>query len=579
MTRSKAEYLDFPTFLAALPASDIRRLEETGLVFCYPVLFENDFELIEPPVSQRMLMATCQSAGCRVSSEIIRVSGGDILFPPEATNDAPSYVIIHPMISILDVLSEIISACRERFPGAQIVLQNSDQHQHEKVIGGPESAAIAAYLLERQPNLDWIIRGFAEHALISLILGRPTQVVSGQNGAGTVEEKFFTMESLPLAEMPQEGDRDISTRSIRVQRARGCLSGCTYCIEGQANRSTSSERPWDGVSVENFVNRLSRLEEQGYFFINLIDSSFEDPGHRGLDDLRRFCDLVLERRMRFSFKMHLRAENALKLDTADLDALKMAGVDVLIVGLESGNQAELSFLRKIATKEINVKAAEHLDAPQTFCNIFGHMMISPTVSQSDIIEKVSFLRDINRSWDFLNLTNRVLVFWGSTLHRQLESLGLIRPGQVKLGYVQYDFQHAEVEALDARINALKQRRPEFMRLNNLIYDAMNLESRFLNPANAPYLAQAGSAYHDFRAALRNRHSRLNDMYSTAFEQFALGRDDEFLSSFDAHQEADQQLEEIRTLLGVFSKQEKPPETLFLHTWLSAVNYLGVKNVA
>ena len=47
------------------------------------------------------------------------------------------------------------------------------------------------------------------------------------------------------------------------------------------------------------------------------------------------------------------------------------------------------------------------------------MMFSPVVSIPDIVEKVHFLRDINRAWDFLNLTNRVFVFWGSVMHRDL----------------------------------------------------------------------------------------------------------------------------------------------------------------
>lgn len=577
--KGRDNYIQFPAFLEGLSKPDKARLADTRLVFCYPLLSNNNFELIEAPVSQQMLMAVCRAAGCKVTSELIRISANEIIFPTKQTSGKFSYVIIHPMISTLNFLSQIISECRARFRGADIVLQNSDQHQHEKLIGGPESAAIAAHLLEIEPGPDWVIRGYAEHALISLLLGRPTLVVSSREGNGMLREKFFTMDSLPLIELPKKSTKAPAGRSIRVQRSRGCLSGCTYCIEGQANRSIKTELPWDGMSIENFVSRLARLKKDGFFFINLMDSSFEDPGRRGLNDLRNFCDLLIARELQLSFKMHLRAENALKLTKTDLNLLKHAGVDVLVTGIESSQEKELQFLGKIATQEINSKAVKHLEEPHLFCNIFGYMMFSPIVSSFDILEKVQFLRDINRSWDFLNLTNKVLVFWGSVLHRQLEQQKLIRSAGITAGYVDYAFKHPEIEHVVLRINALKNRRPEFMRLNNLIYDAMNLESRFKNPANAQYLSTVGAAFDEFQTALHKRQTYLNKLYSSGFEHFALNPDTEFLPSFDANEEVNKQQKEIKKLLSILSKLDAPPQTLFFHTYLSAINYLGSSKIA
>lgn len=578
MKRGDAEYLEFPTYFSGLIPEDKDRLASMRLVFCYPVLSENEFELVEQPVSQRQLMAVFRASGCQIIGEVVPVSGDDLAFPDHA-GQGITHVIIHPMISTLHALSGIISGCRARYASAEIIIQNSDQHQHEKVIGGPESGAIAAHFLEREPDLDWVIHGFAEHALMSLLLERPTRVVTGRGGPGTEVEKFFTMQSLPLVELPHGQTFEDGAGSIRIQRSRGCLSGCTYCIEGQANRSTTSERPWVGLSMEAFVDRLSLLCDKGYFFINLIDSSFEDPGRRGVEDLRRFCHLIVDRGLTFSFKMHMRAENVLKLSTDDLNAMKQAGVDVIVIGLESGSPHELAFFKKIATREINIEAARHLESQQMFCNIFGYMMFSPVVSIPDVVEKVHFLRHINRAWDFLNLTNRVLVFWGSAMHRDLEAMGLINVADVTPGYVAYSFQHAETADLDARTNALKQRRPEFLLLNKLIYDAMNIESRLQNPMNASYLKIAGTAFRDFQSRLRAHQVKLNDTYSAAFEQFATARGVEFLPDFDVAEVADAQRSEIRELLNVFSEKGEIPKTLFLETWLSVVNHFGVKNAA
>ncbi|HYD70492.1 hypothetical protein [Azospirillum sp.] len=568
-----ATYVDFAEFRDGLSEADRETLRRTRVLFCYPVLSANEYELAEHPVSQRLLMAVARAVGCAVDSGMAQVVDGTAVFSAEPKM-APDVVVIHPMINLLEHLPTLVAAYKARFPGCRVVMQNSDQHQHEKLVGGPRSAELARALMARVPGVDWVVRGFAEHALLALLLGRPNDATEGRAGPGGEPARFFTMASLPPAEPPSGGiNRD---RSIRVQRARGCLSSCTYCIEGQANKATTAERSWDGMPVERFVDQLADLAAQGYFFINVIDSSFEDPGRKGLADLGKFCRLVVERGLRLSFKLHLRAENALRLTPDELRTMKAAGVDVLVVGLESGSQVELDFFRKIAAKEVSRAAFNHIEAPRLFCNILGYMMFSP-ISTVDILrEKVEFLRDINRGWDFLNLTNRVLVFWGTAIHRQLIDAGLADDGPTQLGYAPYRFRDGRVAVIDRAVNTLKRERPALARLNNLIYDAMNLESRMLNPANAAYLEKAGAAFTGFRDRLEERKARLSGLYCDGFQSLLDNPAARFLPGFDGEAEIQAQQAEIRACLSFVENLPEPPTTLYLHTWLSVVNRFGVK---
>ncbi|MBF0093150.1 MAG: hypothetical protein HQL34_01245 [Alphaproteobacteria bacterium] len=567
-------YIDFDAFAGTLSAEDRERLSTTTVVFAYPVLDDNEFELVEHPVSQRILVSVMERLGCRAVPEVARLTRGDVAFSSLGRAASADYVVIHPMIGSVGLLPELVRAYRDRFPSARIVLQNSDQHQHEKLIGGPRGWTIAATLLQRIPELDWVLIGFADHALAALILGRPTAAAVGREGTGGHPLHYFRFASLPEPARPLA--RGAEDRSIRVQRARGCLSACTYCIEGQANRTLKSELPWDGLPVEAFVERLAEVERNGYFFVNVIDSSFEDPGRRGIRDLVRFSELATGRGLRLSFKVHLRAESVLKLGPDDLDLMKRAGIDVLVIGIESGSDVELAFYDKIADSAVSRETAARLEAFGRFCVIYGYMMISPIATLPMLREKAAFLHGIGRCWDFLNLTNRVLVMWGTALHRQLAERGLADADSPPLsGYVDYRFIDPAVEAVDAALNRLKKERPGFMRLNNVLYDALNLDSRLQNPANAAYLALAGEAFPAFRAALGARLRRLNGLYRDGFARLLDDPEAPFLPEFDPAAEAERQMDEVYACLGFVKALPEPPTTLYLHTWLSVVNRFGV----
>jgi radical SAM superfamily enzyme YgiQ (UPF0313 family) len=344
------------------------------LLFVYPVVGQNEFELVDHPISQRILMAVAKELGCCVEWEVARISEEEFDFYPQESS-AAEYVILHPMISSLDRIADLVSQYRKRMCKAEIVVQTSDQNQHEKLIGGPRGAEIAEKLLEEIAEIDTVLLGFAEYPLIMNLLGKRTTTTFRREGRGNYPGFLFRFDSLPDAAIIN--DSDSQQVALRVQRSRGCLSPCTYCIEGQANRSVDGERPWEGIPIEEFVGRLAKYEQRGFFFVNINDSSFEDPGKRGLRDLHRFCDLLIQRNIRLSYKIHLRAENAPKVNSNDLARWKQAGIDVIVCGLESGSQVELDLYRKIATKKVSGDAFRHLEETDQFCTILGYMMFSP----------------------------------------------------------------------------------------------------------------------------------------------------------------------------------------------------------
>jgi hypothetical protein len=568
---SSGSYLPFDLFLAELSKNESRLLQQTRVLFVYPVLEEGRFESEELPISMRLLATTLERAGCLSVTGVCSIAdSGEV--KGSSDEELFDHIVIHPMINLLDRLGTLLNYFRSRYPNAEISLQNSDHHQHEKLIGGPRSLETAAHLLIRFPQLDWVIRGYAEHALLSVVLKKPSSAVTGHDGIGLAAQRIFEFASLPVPD--SSAGNTTETRSIRVQRARGCLSPCTYCIEGQANATSDGERPWDGLSMTAFVDRLEKLAGQGYFFINITDSSFEDPGAKGRQDVINFCHLLIERNICLSFKIHLRAENVLRYSQEDLAVMKSAGVDVIICGLESGSQQELSFFRKLASKKQGLAAFSHLEESGSFCNILGYMMFTPVTTMEILEEKVGFLRQLTRGWDFLNLTNRLLVIWGTVIHRQLIDLGLAEDGDFHAGYVPFKYKDAKVLRVDEFFNTLKRQRPEIVRLNNLMYDALNIESRLQNPINESHRAALGGGFEQFQSDLRDRERRLSQLYCNSFLEILNNPDAAFCPEIDFEEELTALDRSVNMVIEPLQLIDRHLSTVYLRTWMSSVNSLG-----
>ena len=376
------------------------------------------------------------------------------------------------------------------------------------------------------------------------------------------------------APITQVAANDKYTNALRVQRSRGCLAPCSYCIEGQSNRVLKGELAWEGLPIEDFAVRLSELATQGNFFINITDSSFEDPGKKGFNDLTKFCHLMIQKQINLSFKIHLRAESALKANSKKLELWKKAGIDVIVSGLESGNQEELSFFRKIASKQTNIESFNHLESPGIFCNILGFMMFSPITTLDILREKIDFLAEINRGWDFLNLTNSLLVFKGTKMHSQLVELGLARHDESGVGYVDYIFRDNEIKPIFDKFNTLKLTHSGFLKLNNLIYDCMNLESRIQNPKNYEYFHYIGEKFDKFRCKLMSKKKKLTEYYSESFLNIIDNPERKFMPNYDPdvdYNDLKNDLLELKSLADSVGYSN----TLYLNTWLSNVNRFGV----
>ena len=145
------------------------------------------------------------------------------------------------------------------------------------VLGGPEVSFTADELLERCPNIDYIVQGEGEeafHALVTALqLGNDglDPVIPGVRGRrnGSILGSAEVVEVRDLSTIPfpytEEDMEDLEHKIIYYESSRGCPFSCQYCLSGNKNtvrffpqKRTLQELQWfidHGVKQVKFVDR------------------------------------------------------------------------------------------------------------------------------------------------------------------------------------------------------------------------------------------------------------------------------------------------------------------------------------
>ena len=145
------------------------------------------------------------------------------------------------------------------------------------VLGGPEVSFTADELLERCPNIDYIVQGEGEEAFHDLVtalqLGNDglDPVIPGVRGRrdGSVLGSLEAVEVSDLSSIPfpytEEDMEDLEHKIIYYESSRGCPFSCQYCLSGNKNtvrffpqERTLEELQWfidHGVKQVKFVDR------------------------------------------------------------------------------------------------------------------------------------------------------------------------------------------------------------------------------------------------------------------------------------------------------------------------------------
>lgn len=241
---------------------------------------------------------------------------------------------------------------RANFPNAAIVY------------GGVYPSYADETTLRECPAIDVIVRGEAEQVVLDLIAAWENVTglddvlgITWRNGETIVQNRApRPIQNLdayrPGWELVDWAGYELFGlgRSAGMQFSRGCTLTCTYC--GQ----WLFWKKWRHRSPENFVNEIKTLvEKYGVKVIWLADENFSAER----ETARRVFELLVRAQLNVSLNLNTTAANVVR-DADLLSLYKAAGVDYIVMGVESLEDDVVSAIRKDNPYELSKRAVRLL---------------------------------------------------------------------------------------------------------------------------------------------------------------------------------------------------------------------------
>jgi radical SAM superfamily enzyme YgiQ (UPF0313 family) len=371
------------------------------------------------------------------------------------------------MIEVRDspaAIAERLRACRPLIVGFSLIFQfflpqyrRIAQHLRAEgitchfTIGGHYPSLCHEELLTNFPEIDSVVRYEGEETLLDLFdrlsAGEDWRDLAGiafvRDGAVVVTPAralVQDLDSLPFPDRPYEPERVGGFATLPVLASRGCIRRCSFCSIHTFYRTAPGKvvrvRKPDKI-VEEMLDLYRRHEVRVFLF---QDDDFPLWGRKG----RQWADELMGR-MHDSglaenaiWKISCRAEY---VGTELFAAMREAGLFLVYMGIESGNEAGLEILFKQMTIQQNLDAIATLKQLGITYS-YGFMLFDPSSTFDSVRENIGFLRRIVGDGSSPAVFSRMLPYGGTPIRDRLAEEGRLRG----------DLTHPDYDFLDLRLN-------------------------------------------------------------------------------------------------------------------------------
>lgn len=153
------------------------------------------------------------------------------------------------------------------------------------VLGGPEASTGTEELLQKEPAVDYVVRGEGEETFCELLRfllngeGSPEGILGLAYREGT--KVRVNPPRPPIKEWPFPYDREeliaARRRLVYYESSRGCIFNCAYCLTGW------ERDPVRHLPVERVKADLTRFIEAGNTIVKLVDRTFNLDRERAME--------------------------------------------------------------------------------------------------------------------------------------------------------------------------------------------------------------------------------------------------------------------------------------------------------
>jgi len=285
---------------------------------------------------------------------------------------------------------------------------------------GPHVHNLPEQSLQASADIDFVVRGEFDHAVVEFAQGKPLGEILGVSyrqderivhNPPRLQLHTGELDALPFATAVYKRDLRIENYNvpfllhpyISLYTSRGCPALCTFCQWPQ----TISGHAWRVRSADNVAREIEQAREwfpqaKEFFF---DDDTFNIRKDRVLELCAKF------KRLKFRWSCNARVHS----DYQTLKAMADAGARLFIVGFESGDEEILKNIKKGATLQMAREFARN--CKKAGIRIHGDFIIGlPGETKETIQKTIDFAKELDCPTVQISLAH---AFPGTELHQYL----------------------------------------------------------------------------------------------------------------------------------------------------------------
>jgi anaerobic magnesium-protoporphyrin IX monomethyl ester cyclase len=306
--------------------------------------------------------------------------------------------------------------------------------------------------LELIPDLDLIVRFEGEYTLLEIAKRLQDgldwkdvrSIAYSENGSTVTTPLRPLISDLDELPFPRRWALDyhcLGVPATSILASRGCPRGCSFCSIRRFY-SIPPGRVRRTRSPENVIEEMLQLYHERDVRIFLFqDDDFSLMSKRDRDWSWHFVECLKKSELqgKVLWKISCRSD---EVEPEIFAALKSAGLYLVYLGIESGNETGLKTLNKQISVEQNLQAVRILKSLGLRYD-FGFMLFDPTSTIDLVLENIRFLREICGDGSATASFGKTLPYAGTDLEMELREQGRLS-GDVR--FPDYGFSDSQTES-------------------------------------------------------------------------------------------------------------------------------------
>ncbi len=307
---------------------------------------------------------------------------------------------------MLLILPETYSICRA------LVNDISSNNKEVRVyVYGAMVSVAPNEVLKDIVGLSGVIVGDAEEVIDSMCCENDSNI-QNKNNSKIIYGELFDLKKLKNASEALVKYGKVNSH-VRINTTNGCLHNCSFCVlnkkygNGVVNKFTVR----DMKDVYNEIIYIYEKHGITSFYIN--DRNITDAGKQRLFEL---CSLFENYGVKFTFFAFARADSFNEEDINLLKLMRKNGFIMLDIGIEAGNDSDLSVYNKQISKEKNKEIIKLLERANIGIRI-NFIMLNPFSTYATLCENYLFLSE-NKVYIWRNYVSLLKLFFGTQLYKE-----------------------------------------------------------------------------------------------------------------------------------------------------------------